>query len=85
MCYQALAGRVVSGLLNGNIASLKSFLGDITDDTNSGMAFSLLSLGWGLGAICGPMGQWVPSLESLDGKLSPCLPLFVVRLQWAAS
>jgi MFS family permease len=42
---QAVAGRVISGFLCGNLGVVKSFLTEVTDDTNRGKAFSLFSLG----------------------------------------
>eukprot|EP00668_Euglena_longa_P005736 GGOE01006771.1.p1 GENE.GGOE01006771.1~~GGOE01006771.1.p1 ORF type:complete len:541 (+),score=137.41 GGOE01006771.1:68-1624(+) len=51
---QALAGRVLAGLLNGNIGVLKSFLAEITDTSNRALAFSYLLLMWGIGCIVAP-------------------------------
>lgn len=34
---QAILGRVVGGLLNGNLGVVKSYLTKITDDTNRGI------------------------------------------------
>jgi hypothetical protein len=38
-------------LLNGNIGVAKSVLGEITDRTNEGKAFSVFGLVFGLGSI----------------------------------
>ena len=46
---QAVIGRFVSGLLCGNLGVLKSFLTEITDDSNRGYGFSLMSLAWTIG------------------------------------
>jgi hypothetical protein len=48
-CHVAMFGRVLSGLLSGNLGVLKSFLGEITDESNRGAAFSYLSLSWAIG------------------------------------
>ena len=51
----AYFGRFCFGLLNGNIGVMKSYLTEITDDTNRAKAFSLLPLSWGLGATIAPI------------------------------
>lgn len=84
---QAVAGRAISGLLTGNVGILKSFLTEITDDSNRGHGFSLMSLGWSLGTILGPLAGGVlaypavkyPGVFAQDGIfaehafLLPCL------------
>lgn len=50
----ALALRGANGALNGNSATAKAYLSDITDATNQDVAFSFVGLAWGIGAICGP-------------------------------
>ncbi|CAM9383191.1 unnamed protein product, partial [Ectocarpus fasciculatus] len=84
---QAIAGRAISGLLTGNVGILKSFLAEITDDSNRGHGFSLMSLGWSLGTILGPLAGGLLSYpavkypttfsaEGLFGRhpfLLPCL------------
>lgn len=52
---QALIGRIVSGLLSGNVGVLKSFLTEITDETNRGTGFSYMSTAWSLGCIIAPL------------------------------
>ena len=52
---QAVIGRCITGLLNGNIGVVKSFLTEITDDSNRGAAFSCMSVAWALGTILGPL------------------------------
>ena len=60
----ACACRVVGGLCNGTLVTMKAIIADVTDDTNAARAFSLLSVAWGVGAILGPV---------LGGLLSrPC-------------
>ena len=52
---QALAGRLIPGLLSGNGGVMKSFLTEVTTDSNRGKAFSYLSFGVSIGAILGPL------------------------------
>ena len=51
----AICSRSLCGLLNGNIGVAKSVLGEITDSSNQGAAFSLIGLNYGIGLIIGPM------------------------------
>ncbi|KAL8289976.1 hypothetical protein RQP46_002915 [Phenoliferia psychrophenolica] len=50
-----VVARCLGGALNGNVAVIKSTLGEITDDSNQGRAFSFLPLAWSLGSIIGPI------------------------------
>jgi len=50
-----MVGRFVGGLLCGNMGIVKSFLTEITDDTNRSASFYLYSLAWTMGAICAPL------------------------------
>ncbi|CAE6460588.1 putative membrane protein YCR023C [Rhizoctonia solani AG-1 IB] len=43
-----LVSRALSGALNGNVAVIKSVLGEITDETNQGVAFAYLPLCWSI-------------------------------------
>jgi MFS family permease len=52
---QAIFGRFISGLLSGNLGVIKSFLTEITDETNRGKGFAYLSLSMSIGAILGPL------------------------------
>eukprot|EP01095_Lingulamoeba_sp_RSL-Kostka_P007536 TRINITY_DN2412_c0_g1_i1.p1 TRINITY_DN2412_c0_g1~~TRINITY_DN2412_c0_g1_i1.p1 ORF type:complete len:644 (+),score=147.35 TRINITY_DN2412_c0_g1_i1:28-1959(+) len=52
--YQAVIGRVCSGLFNGNMGIQKSLLVEITDESNRSRAFSWLSLAWGIGVVIAP-------------------------------
>jgi MFS family permease len=52
---QAIAGRALGGFLCGNIGVLKSFVTEITDDTNRGKAFSWLSVSWAIGTMIAPL------------------------------
>ncbi|KAG9091161.1 hypothetical protein FS749_016749 [Ceratobasidium sp. UAMH 11750] len=49
-----LISRTLSGALNGNVAVIKSVLGEITDETNQGTAFAYLPLCWSIGALIAP-------------------------------
>lgn len=91
---QAIAGRALSGFLSGNIGVIKSFLTEITDDTNRGKGFTFMQLGWSIGTICGPLAGGLlcypavkyPQLFSESGIfgefpfLLPCLLCAIVNL-----
>ncbi|PWN46813.1 MFS general substrate transporter [Violaceomyces palustris] len=49
-----IVSRSVAGLMNGNIAVLKSVLGEITDETNQARAFALIPMCYAVGSIVGP-------------------------------
>ena len=51
----AVVGRIISGLLCGNLGVLKSFLTEITDDSNRGLAFSYMSVAWNVGCLLAPI------------------------------
>ena len=46
---QAVCGRLLSGILCGNLGVLKTFLTEITDTTNRGGGFAVLSISWSIG------------------------------------
>ncbi|BGP39315.1 hypothetical protein JCM10449v2_003253 [Rhodotorula kratochvilovae] len=50
-----VVSRCLGGALNGNVAVIKSVLGEITDESNQGRAFSFLPLAWSLGSVIGPL------------------------------
>ncbi|KAK0552363.1 hypothetical protein OC845_001738 [Tilletia horrida] len=50
----AVFARALTGVLNGNVAILRSVVGELTDDTNAPRAFVLLPLAWNVGAAVGP-------------------------------
>jgi len=52
---QAIAGRITSGLLSGNLGILKSYLTEITDDSNRTKAFAILQTSGSIGNIIGPL------------------------------
>ena len=62
---QAIIGRVASGILCGNLSILKTFITEITDSSNRGGGFSILSISWSIGTVFSPL---------IGGMLSrPCL------------
>ena len=52
---QAVAGRIVSGILSGNLGVVKSLLTEITDETNRGRGFSYMSIAWAAGTVLAPL------------------------------
>ncbi|KAJ3007569.1 hypothetical protein HKX48_009049 [Thoreauomyces humboldtii] len=53
--WQAIVFRTACGVLNGNVGVAKSIIGEITDDSNRSLAFSLWETSFGMGAIVGPV------------------------------
>ncbi|SNX86339.1 uncharacterized protein MEPE_05048 [Melanopsichium pennsylvanicum] len=53
--WWAVAARAMAGATNGNVAIVKSVMGEITDETNQARAFSLLPLTWTVGCLIGPL------------------------------
>jgi Na+/melibiose symporter-like transporter len=47
----AILFRFLSGLLNGNLGIVKSYLGAISNSKNQGRAFSLIAIVWGAGCV----------------------------------
>ena len=61
----ACFARVLGGLLNGSLGTMKAVIADVTDASNAPRAFAGLSVAWGLGAVAGP---------AIGGLLSrPCV------------
>ena len=57
---QMVLARSIAGLMNGNIAILKSVLAEITDETNQARAFSVIPLCFAVGSIVGNgLGGWL--------------------------
>jgi MFS family permease len=50
----ALAMRTLCGLFNGNMATTRAYMSDITDATNQSLGFAFLGLAWGIGSVVGP-------------------------------
>jgi hypothetical protein len=48
-----VASRSLAGLLNGNVAVLKSMLGEVTDDTNAAQGFAFVPVVWSSGSTVG--------------------------------
>ncbi|CBQ68726.1 conserved hypothetical protein [Sporisorium reilianum SRZ2] len=51
----AVLARSMAGATNGNVAIVKSVMGELTDSTNQAKAFSLLPLTWTVGCLVGPL------------------------------
>lgn len=51
----AVLARALAGVMNGNVAIVKSVVGEITDDTNRARAFNLIPLTWTVGCWIGPL------------------------------
>jgi len=49
----AIATRLAMGLFNGAVGVARSAVGDLTDSSNSGRAYTYMGLSWGLGGIVG--------------------------------
>lgn len=62
-----ILARSISGLMNGNVAVLKSVLGEITDNSNQARCFVLLPVSFAIGSIIGP---------SIGGSLSDPVEAF---------
>jgi len=52
---QAVFGRVMSGILSGNLGILKTYLTEITDESNRTKAFAILQTSGSIGNIIGPL------------------------------
>jgi len=52
---QAVVGRVMSGILSGNLGILKTYLTEITDESNRTKAFAILQTSGSIGNIIGPL------------------------------
>ncbi|SPO28813.1 uncharacterized protein UTRI_05126_B [Ustilago trichophora] len=53
--WWAVAARAMAGATNGNVAIVKSVMGELTDSSNQAKAFSLLPLTWTVGCLIGPL------------------------------
>ena len=64
----ATIARCVCGLLSGCSTIAKTYLGELTDETNAHKAFGFLGIGYGLALVVGPaMGGWLANpAESWD-------------------
>jgi len=70
---QAVAGRLLSGLLCGNLGVLKAYLTEVTDKTNRGGGFAILSIAWSVGTVFSPLigGMLVKPCEQYPGTFTP--------------
>ncbi|KAK4055493.1 hypothetical protein OIV83_000039 [Microbotryomycetes sp. JL201] len=50
-----IVARCLGGALNGNVAVIKSMIGELTNESTQARAFSILPLSWSLGSVMGPM------------------------------
>ncbi len=56
----ALAARFLTGMLNGNVAIAKVYMGEITDASTQATGFGWLAFTWGLGTVIAPaLGGWL--------------------------
>jgi len=83
----ALGARLLCGLLNGNIGVMKSYLTQMTDESNRPTAFAVMPLGFGLGivsasslggALARPADSWPRAFSARFWRAFPyALPLLV--------
>jgi MFS family permease len=66
----AIIARGMSGLLNGNVPTVRSMVAELTDETNKAEAFGYLSLVFGAGFVIGP---FIGGLFSSPAKYYPWL------------
>lgn len=85
---------MISGFLCGNLGVLKSYLTEITDDSNRGRGFSMVSVAWFLGCALAPLAGGLlskpadryPRFFSQDGLFGdypyflPCLLCVVLNV-----
>ncbi|KAL7719195.1 Major facilitator superfamily (MFS) profile domain-containing protein [Entamoeba marina] len=45
--------RFLCGMLNGNIGVVKTYMGELTDDSNRAQTFNFIGLMWGIGSVIG--------------------------------
>lgn len=72
--WQAILVQVLMGLCNGNQGVVSTCLGEITDRTNQGKAFTYLPIVYGIGAITGPLVGGLLTFETIpfsDGEQNP--------------
>ncbi|ELP92094.1 hypothetical protein EIN_379810 [Entamoeba invadens IP1] len=51
--YYAISIRLLNGFLNGNVGVIKSYMGELTDDSNRTQTFNFIGLTWSVGAVFG--------------------------------
>jgi len=50
----ATAARFLGGAFNGAVPIAKTYVSEITDSTNQGLAMTLITASWGAGMVIGP-------------------------------
>ncbi|BEI86362.1 hypothetical protein CcaverHIS002_0606490 [Cutaneotrichosporon cavernicola] len=75
-----VATRAINGLANGNVAVLKSVIGEITDESNQARAFSLFPLSLAIGTIVASMvGGYLSNITVTFPSLADTLPLLATH------
>jgi MFS family permease len=74
----AIVTRMINGLANGNLGIAKSYLREITDETNQAKCAGVLSLAWGAGVIIGPLLGGLLSQPALKYAATPSLFLLLL-------
>ncbi|KNC50793.1 uncharacterized protein AMSG_12007 [Thecamonas trahens ATCC 50062] len=74
--WWAVVARVFNGLANGNVGVAKSYLREISDETNATKAYSLVGLVWGVGMVIGPafggmLANFDETVPAVGGRGSP--------------
>jgi MFS family permease len=79
---QAIAVQAMMGLLNGNQGVVSTCLGEITDRSNQGKAFTYLPVIYGIGGITGPIigGVLVSSQNASDNSKPNNYPFLLPNL-----
>lgn len=63
--WMALFSRSLLGCLNGNVAVIRTMLGEIATDTrHAALAFSIIPLLWQLGCVVGPLSGYLVDTDS---------------------
>lgn len=71
-----VATRAINGLANGNVAVLKSVIGEITDESNQARAFSLFPLSLAIGSILASMiGGYLSNITVTFPSLGGVFPI----------
>ena len=71
----AISARIIGGLFNGNLGVIKSYLADITVESNRTFAFSTMSIAYGAGCILG----------SIAGGMLSNIPLWIFSSDYEPS
>ncbi|ODV94734.1 hypothetical protein PACTADRAFT_50600 [Pachysolen tannophilus NRRL Y-2460] len=65
--YQALLGRSLMGAFNGNIAVVRTVVGELAVNKNhQALAFSTIPLLWQIGCVVGPMSGYLVKTDNLS-------------------